>query len=418
MQGSRETATPGISIGELFSKYCEVHARIHCKTAQDMIANFGRYLSDIQHIGCNGFAPLDAQSWHSHLAENHGEPTANRSLTMLRTIYNFGAKWELIEARNPARAVRRFREEPRQRVVSTEEMPRLLSAIDQYGTYWTKDLFLLCLYTAQRLGNVCSMKWSDIDFARGVWRIPSTDFKTGRSHEVPLVTEALTLLKSRLNSYDYVFPGRRDKRKHLDYPYNGWRKILKAAGINDLRPHDLRRTHATWQSDRGENLITIARTLGHSDFQSTAVYAWSQTEPIRLAMQSVVSAMRESSPEPPPSRRDIVTSFDARPAPLVTAERAISIRKGVSKNSSRTLSKADQSIVEGKILACIKDSSRSGGTSKKAFYRKIGECFSINSREMNRILEDMMRRGLIVRFQKESSHWHYAMRTESVVRCD
>lgn len=283
-------------LNELFDRYYLDYAQYQCRTAKWMRSNFQRYFIEFGNRLVESIRPLEVNAWHKKLGAKHGQRTANISLTLLRTLYNFGYKWELLDCRNPALAIKKFKEPSRDRIVHPHEMPRLLDAIELHGTKWTKDIFLLCLYTAQRLANVCSMRWEDIDTETAMWTIPASDFKTGVEHKVPLVIEAQAIL-CRLHANaktTYVFPGRRDQTKHIDYPYNGWRKILKAAGIKDLNPHDLRRTHATYQADDGVTSVITAKTLGHSNLQTVHKYAKARSEKVRTAMQSAVRRMLET----------------------------------------------------------------------------------------------------------------------------
>ena len=70
---------------------------------------------------------------------------------------------EGILRRNPCRRLRIRQEEPReQRVLSRSEQAKVRQAADQCGDLPT----LLSLYTGMRLGEVCALKWSDIDWER------------------------------------------------------------------------------------------------------------------------------------------------------------------------------------------------------------------------------------------------------------
>lgn len=283
-----------LTVGELFLKYFEGYARFRCRSKNEIRANFKRYFNTLESVPVDQLEPFAVQSWHNQLGAEHGEPTANRSLQLLRTLYNFGDEWNLLGCRNPARAIRKFKEDSRSRYLTDEELPCFFEGIEKHSTRWTKDIFLLCLYTAQRLQNVCGMRWADVDFKRAVWIIPSEDFKTGHAQEVPLVENALAILTNRARDSEWVFPSRRrDSKNHISYPYNGWRKVLKHSGLKDLKPHDLRRTHATYQNESGAGLPTIAKTLGHSGFQSTSIYTQTTINTVRMAMTRAVERMKQ-----------------------------------------------------------------------------------------------------------------------------
>jgi integrase len=68
-------------------------------------------------------------------------------------------------------------------------------------------------------------------------------------------------------------------------------RILKEAGIADLRIHDLRRTLGSWQAATGANSYIIGKSLGHRSQQSTAVYARLNLDPVRDSVNKATDAM-------------------------------------------------------------------------------------------------------------------------------
>lgn len=56
-------------------------------------------------------------------------------------------------------------------------------------------------------------------------------------------------------------------------PKNGWRGLLKRAGLSDLRMHDLRRTLGSYMSETGSTLEMIGKILGHRSASATLIYA-------------------------------------------------------------------------------------------------------------------------------------------------
>lgn len=292
----------GMTIGKLFTEYFNAHAVHRCRSQDAIQANFRRYFKDLQNELVEELTPYDVQKWHNTLVTKHGGPTANRSLQLLRTLYNFGDKWELIKCRNPARAITKFPEQPRERFVLDEEMPILLDAIERLAPPKLKEIFKLCLFTSGRIQNVCSMRWSDVNLNSLVWTIEggktkkaSYRHKTNSTHVVPLVPEAVEILKAqlakRVGNCEWVFPAKRGARGHISNPYDAWHRVIDGAGIENLRPHDLRRTHATKQAAKGHNIAVIARTLGHKDIKSTSIYTKCSLETVRAAMTEAVSAM-------------------------------------------------------------------------------------------------------------------------------
>ncbi|WP_341749316.1 tyrosine-type recombinase/integrase [Candidatus Tisiphia endosymbiont of Sialis lutaria] len=76
-------------------------------------------------------------------------------------------------------------------------------------------------------------------------------------------------------------PSDQSKSGHIAYRYETWKKICKLAGIEDLRFHDLRRTHGSWMRKVGADREIIGEALGHKDKRSTEVYDIIAKEQVR-----------------------------------------------------------------------------------------------------------------------------------------
>ncbi|KJV70453.1 phage integrase family protein [Orientia tsutsugamushi str. UT76] len=139
------------------------------------------------------------------------------------------------------------------------------------------------------------MEWYNIDFVRKIWHIPKT--KNGKAQNVPLTDEIIEILQARklTSKSKLVLPNDRTKSGHLEYPYKGWYKICKKAGIKNLRIHDLRRTFASCIADEGPGQYIIGTALNHSDIKSTSIYTKVSSEPVRQYMSKVTQIIREHS---------------------------------------------------------------------------------------------------------------------------
>lgn len=289
-----------MKIRDLFDTYYETYAKVRCKRPAWIKANFERYFKTIAERGAEALQPIEVSAWHGKIGSENGFIIANRALTLLRRLYNYSIKFHLIPSYNPTLATERFLENSRDRVLLDKERPKLLRAINQHATEYNRDLFYLVLLTAQRIGNVCKMKWEDIDLENAIWTIKAVDAKNKTSHTIPLVEEAVAILKRRHahKLYQYVFPGRLDpERTHIVSPYKAWHEICLKAGISNLRPHDLRRTHATALDEAGEDIAVIQKALGHKDIKSTMIYVKPQTNTVRRAMRkAVINLLNDEEP--------------------------------------------------------------------------------------------------------------------------
>jgi integrase len=100
--------------------------------------------------------------------------------------------------RNPVTGIERLQEHnKRDRILSTEEVDRLLNASRTY----LKPILMLDYYTGMRRGELLKLRWNQVDLKKGLIRLETTDTKTEEDRLVPL-NEALTaVLKDAMSSY-------------------------------------------------------------------------------------------------------------------------------------------------------------------------------------------------------------------------
>lgn len=315
----RKRAARGeITLGEVFGEYLDRYAIPQgIKTVSNMQADFARYLGELKAVprkkhGREKIKPAgavnwerrklstitraDVQKWHAALAKSSGRYAANRALQLLRAIINWGIKTNLLDrkrfenAENPAQGVALFKERQRDRFIQSDELPKFFEAVAEEQNDTIRDFVLIALLTGARKSNVLEMTWDQVNLERATWRVPET--KNGEAQTIPLTPEAIELLKLReaKKANDYVFPAASESG-HLVSPKKGWRRILKRAGIQDLRLHDLRRTMGSWQAATGASLAVIGKSLGHKDVSTTAIYARLNIDPVRESMRTAASAM-------------------------------------------------------------------------------------------------------------------------------
>jgi integrase len=282
-----------LTFGDLFNRWLRDHATPHysAKCSRNYQRMFNSYFQQWKDVRCYDIKRGDVQQWQVRLAENVGPTTANRARELMRMVFNRAIAWELLpDNYNPATKIRKFRTQSRERFLQADELPRFFEALKTLRYDSTRDCILMCLLTAQRVGNVREMRWDQIDFRRQVWTIPRT--KNGTSHIVPLVPLAMAILDRRKvrATTEWVFTNAAGTG-HITKLEKAWRQLLDRADIKDLRIHDLRRSHASWQAITGANMIAIAKTLNHRDLNSTAIYARLNVSEQRKAMVGAVDAM-------------------------------------------------------------------------------------------------------------------------------
>src|SRR5215471_4247279 len=206
---------------------------------------------------------------------------------MLSKMFNLAEVWGLRpDGSNPCRHVEKFTEKKRERMLSPAELARLGDAAYD-GSPYAVAAFKVLVFTGARLGEVLGLQWQWVDFERGEARLP--DSKTGAKtiHLPPPALAVLTELP-RVAGNPHVIVGGKPGAAlvNLEKP---WHAIRKAAGLDDVRIHDLRHAFASVGVASGMGLPIIGQMLGHSQPQTTARYAHLASDPVKAAAAAVAS---------------------------------------------------------------------------------------------------------------------------------
>lgn len=205
---------------------------------------------------------------------------ANRLQSVIVRMFNFAAERGILE-HSPLTGMKKKPEQPRQRVLTDEELRLLWKALDldnmQMDIYRTSKLALkMILLTGQRPGEVCGMTWDEVTDDK--WTIPAERMKGKVEHSVPLSDMAMEVInQARVYSREssFVFTSSR-KEKSPTTTHSLSKAILRhwqVIGINEqFTPHDLRRTLRTRLAEIGIDDVVAERVLGHKLQGIMAVY--------------------------------------------------------------------------------------------------------------------------------------------------
>lgn len=234
----------------------------------------------------------EVKALHARLTKAGKPGQADKCVALISSLYMYMVDTERFSGANPAERVKKNPPVQRDRFVQTDEMPRFFEALAEVPSDATRDFFLLALLTGARRENLCSMRWSDVNLAESIWRIAKT--KNGTPQSVPLSPEACAVLKGRSQIGEWVFPGT-GKTGHLVEPKRAWASLLKRAGLENLRIHDLRRTLGSWQAKTGSSLPIIGKSLNHKTHQATAIYARLDLDPVRRSVNIATAAIMHAA---------------------------------------------------------------------------------------------------------------------------
>ena len=172
----------------------------------------------------------------------------------------------------------------RVRYLSEDEEARLFDAIGNDNLL--KSVVTVALHTGMRRGEIFGLKWFDVDFERGILQVRKTKTKLNRT--VPMNSRVREVLAQQPKTSEYVFTSTRTKSRLVDLK-KGFNEARTAARIPDFQLRDLRHSCATRLSDCGEELVTVAEILGHTDIRMTKRYSHAMHERKRQALEKLAA---------------------------------------------------------------------------------------------------------------------------------
>lgn len=148
---------------------------------------------------------------------------------------------------------------------------------------------LISLYSGIRIGELCSLKWEDIDFKKGILDIHKTIQRIyikdkekniskviittpktkNANREIPINKEFLEILKKiKTNKDDYILTGNSNYLEPRTYR-KYFNKVLNETKIKHFNFHSLRHTFATNCISLGVDYKTVSELLGHANVNIT-----------------------------------------------------------------------------------------------------------------------------------------------------
>ncbi len=206
----------------------------------------------------------------ARLSAGRAGATVVKELNSLAHVFEVAIKdWGIALPVNPAKQVRRPQvARGRDRRLLPGEEEKLLAACKASRARMLAPAVRIALETGMRMGEILALDWRHIDLAGRVATLMDT--KNGDIRHVPLSTAAASVLSGlprRLGNSRVFWTWQRP-----DSLENAWRRAVKAAGLEDLRFHDLRHEAASRLFELGLNPMEVASISGHRTLQMLKRY--------------------------------------------------------------------------------------------------------------------------------------------------
>ncbi|MBL8227376.1 MAG: site-specific integrase [Bryobacterales bacterium] len=225
-------------------------------------------------------------------AAGRSDATCNRELSILRTAMNLGRKCtppKVVQV--PYFPLVSEADNARQGFLSDEQYAALRDALPEY----LRPLFVAACWTGVRKGELLAWEWSQVDFERGVITLEAARTKSGHARVVPILDgdmrRWLEWSKQNADGCERVF--HRDGEPIRDFRW-AWTQACAAAGVPDLKFHDLRRTAVRNMRRAGVPQVVRMRISGHRTDSMERRYNIVDDEDVLLAKSLMEKLGRKS----------------------------------------------------------------------------------------------------------------------------
>ena len=207
--------------------------------------------------------------------------TVKDMTVVLKSVLTFAMKHKIIDKTEFEFKIPRKEKTRKVEVFNFEERKKICKYIKNNLCDQTLGI-LICICTGLRIGEICALKWEDVNLrtevisvnhtiqriyintARKSKIIISSPKTESSKRKIPIAAELMPLLQQfKSNSNFYVISGKKRYIEPRTYR-KFFKKMLNILKISKLKFHSLRHTFATQAIENGIDYKTVSEILGHA----------------------------------------------------------------------------------------------------------------------------------------------------------
>lgn len=247
---------------------------------------------DFENKPLNQYSQRDIENLYAKIKKNGGsDHVLLRLHYVLKKVFDKAEVEELID-KNPMRrmkAPKPKKKKPGINSLTAEGVKDFLTIFNTPPLNRIKMAALIALYTGMRRGEVCGLRWIDVDMSKQIFHVQHAtgmdyettnwqlkDTKTSKNRDIAIPDALVTKLKEwkdMQGEETYVIGenGTFASPEYIGKRYSAMIEALDIRGIEGrlLTFHDLRHTYATITIAQGADVVSVASQLGHADVSMT-----------------------------------------------------------------------------------------------------------------------------------------------------
>ena len=228
----------------------------------------------------------DIDRWQSERIGKASPGTVRKEMMRLKHLLNCAVKWRYIKD-SPAKGLQTvIMPSGRVRYLSPEERVKLLDQARPELRLYIEA----ALQTGARRGELCSLRWTNVDMRMRTLTFPKT--KNGDCRTVPMTDTLYRLLHSLPRPLDQEAPVLPSLSP--DAVTIGFGRLASDLNLPNLKFHDLRHDVASTLTMAGVPQRTVMEILGHKDPRMTLRYQHLSPDHLRSAIQALENGISES----------------------------------------------------------------------------------------------------------------------------
>ena len=286
---SQEIKTSQYTVGQWLDTWMENYATLQVrpsshKTYQGFIENHIK--PTLGDIPLEKLTAMDLQRLYKHLlesgrvecAESRNKPkglsvkTVRNINQMISSALNCAVDQRLIPSNPTKGCVLPKLEKKEMKILPPESLGIFFEEAKRSGVF---ELYYIDLATGLRRGELLGLKWTDIDLNKGIIHVRRQILRqNGKVVEAPLKTknsyrniaigaDTIEVLSGMKRIDEYVFPSPHGGPMSPDGVLHMLQRVLKRAGLERIRFHDLRHTFSVLALQNGVDVKTLSAMLGH-----------------------------------------------------------------------------------------------------------------------------------------------------------